>query len=116
VAEAPPPVEMEASDSGSSVLNASEAASAGGALAPAEEGSSSTPVVLEFSILIWSDSDAADVDKDEDATPSPAKKSHHGPRSRSSQYRGVTFYRRNDSTLSCSVVTCLLGGDLGGGM
>jgi hypothetical protein len=113
VAEAPPPVEMEASDSGSSVLNASEAASAGGALAPAEEGSSSTSVVLEFSILIWSDSDATGVD--EDATPSPAKKSHHGPRSRSSQYRGVTFYRRNDSTLSCSMVTCLLGGDLGGG-
>ncbi|XP_008656537.1 APETALA2-like protein 1 isoform X2 [Zea mays] len=156
VAEAPPPVEMEASDSGSSVLNASEAASAGGAPAPAEEGSSSTPAVLEFSILIRSDSDAAGADEDEDATPSPpprhrhqhqqqlvtrelfpagagppaptprhwaelgffradlqqqqapgprivphphaapppAKKSRRGPRSRSSQYRGVTFYRR----------------------
>jgi AP2-like factor, euAP2 lineage len=156
VAEAPPPVEMEASDSGSSVLNASEAASAGGAPAPAEEGSSSTPAVLEFSILIRSDSDVAGADEDEDATPSPpprhrhqhqqqlvtrelfpagagppapaprhwaelgffradlqqqqapgprivphphaapppAKKSRRGPRSRSSQYRGVTFYRR----------------------
>jgi hypothetical protein len=71
--------------------------------------------VLEFSILIWSDSDATSANEDEDATSSPAKKSHDGPRSRSSQYCGVTFYRRNDSTLSCSMVTCLLGGDLGGG-
>jgi hypothetical protein len=114
VAEVPPLVEMEASDSGSSALNASEAASAGDAPAPVE-GSSSMLAVLEFSILIWSDSDAADVDEDEDATPSSAKKSHHDPRSHSSQYRGVTFYRRNDLTLSCSVVTCLLGGDLSGG-
>ncbi|CAD6273138.1 unnamed protein product [Miscanthus lutarioriparius] len=175
VAEVAPekPAAMEASDSGSSessVLNA-EAASAGGGPAPAEEGSSSTPAVLEFSIL-RSDSDAAGVDEDDAATPSPphhhqhhqqqlvtrelfpagagagpllpapqhwaelgffradpprpqqqqpdirilphphphphatppapqppvqpqpAKKSRRGPRSRSSQYRGVTFYRR----------------------
>ena len=76
VAPEKPSAALEASDSGSSVLNASEAASAGGALAQAEEGSSSTSVVLEFSILIWSNSDAAGVDEDEDVTPSSAKKSH----------------------------------------
>ncbi|TVU04050.1 hypothetical protein EJB05_50390, partial [Eragrostis curvula] len=156
------PASAARSDSGtsdSSVLNA-EASTA----APAEEGSSSTPAVLEFSILRSSAS--AEGDSDDDATPSPprplqqlqqpppappqlvtrelfpaaagpqhwaelgffraepppraqqapdirilphphapppapppvqppaAKKSRRGPRSRSSQYRGVTFYRR----------------------
>ncbi|KAG0516694.1 hypothetical protein BDA96_09G025800 [Sorghum bicolor] len=180
VAPEKPAAAMEASDSGSSessVLNAEAASASAGAAAPAEEGSSSTPAVLEFSIL-RSDSDAAGADDDDDATPSPpphhhqhhhhqhhhqqqlvtrelfpagtgpplpspqhwaelgffradpprphqqqpdirilphphqhphatppvappppvqpqpAKKSRRGPRSRSSQYRGVTFYRR----------------------
>ncbi|AQK79138.1 AP2-like ethylene-responsive transcription factor TOE3 isoform X2 [Zea mays] len=153
VAPEKPSAALEASDSGSSgssVLNAEAASAGGGGPAPGEEGSSSTPAVLEFSIL-RSDSDAAGADADDgDATPSPprhhqqqlvtrelfpapqhwaelgffragpqqqpdirvlphphpyppppppaqpqqAKKSRRGPRSRSSQYRGVTFYRR----------------------
>uniref|UniRef100_A0A0D9WC66 AP2/ERF domain-containing protein n=1 Tax=Leersia perrieri TaxID=77586 RepID=A0A0D9WC66_9ORYZ len=105
------------SDSGtseSSVLNAEASGGGGAATATAEEGSSSTPPppppppALGFlrpepprhqppDIRILAASPApvpAAPPPPPPPQPQAAKKSRRGPRSRSSQYRGVTFYRR----------------------
>nr|GME12899.1 AP2-like ethylene-responsive transcription factor TOE2 isoform X2 [Ipomoea batatas]GME14625.1 AP2-like ethylene-responsive transcription factor TOE2 isoform X2 [Ipomoea batatas] len=70
------------SASSSSVVNADE---------PPDESNSSSPSTLAFSILKTSEV----IEVEEAGSPiQPIKKSRRGPRSRSSQYRGVTFYRR----------------------